>query len=140
MRTHTRSLAVLATVAFGVSALAGCSAAAPQTVDEACTVVADGMQELESEFAGLSDDLQSGDMSAVSTALTAMQDKLAELKPKVTNEEVSAVITDMHGALEDFNGAVDGSENLLELAGDEDFQAAGETMASSGQAYSELCN
>lgn len=142
MRTPTRTLSAVAAAALGFAALTGCSAgAAPssQSVADGCLVVADGIGELESEMAGMSADLQAGDLSSVGTVMSSMRDALAELQPQVTNAEVRDVVDDMHGALTTFTASLGSAETLADLSTDESFAAAGEQMSTAGEQFSELC-
>jgi hypothetical protein len=146
---RNRSTALALTAAMGVGLLAGCAPAsdapaspeaASQTVQEACVVVADGMQKVQSEIEGLATDMQGGDLSGVGDVMASMRDTLGDLLGDVENADVNAAVTEMHDALTEFTASLDGATSLGDLASSEAFVAAGEKMQAAGSEFASLCS
>jgi hypothetical protein len=146
--SHPRRLAFTAAAVFSLLALAGCSggatdgkaAAAPadQSVSDACSVVDDGMAELQSQISDPST-LASGDIEAITDLMDSMHSTFEDLSPKVTNADVSAVVTEMTDGLGTFSSSLEGVTDLNSLAGDENLTAAVEQIQNAGKDFAELC-
>lgn len=139
MRTFTRTAALGASAALALAALTGC-AGGSQSVADACEVVNEGMTEIQSEVQGMATNLQSGDLTGMSELFAKLETKFEEVSGNVTNEEVSAVVTDMHEGLQGFNESLSGAENITDLATGEEFGAAAQKMQAAGTKFTELCS
>ena len=139
MRTLTRTAAFGASAALALAALTGCSGGA-QSVADACAVVNDGMTSIQSEFQNVGTSLQSGDLTGLTEMFSTLETKFSEVSDKVTNEEVAAVVHDMHEGITTFNKSLDGAESIVDLAGAEEFSAAAAQMQSASTKFTELCS
>lgn len=139
MRTITRTAAFGASAALALAALTGCAGAGPQSVADACSVVEDGMTELQTEFAGMTSALESDDIKAIADNYSKLGERFSDITAKVTNEEVKPLVTEMSDGIVVFSNILNDSESFADAAGSAEFTDAATKMTEAGAELGELC-
>ena len=139
LRTITRTAAFGASAALALAALTGCAGAGPQSVTDACSIVEDGMTELQKEFAGMTSALESDDIKAIADNYAQLGDRFKDITAKVTNEEVKPLISDMSDGITVFSEILTDSDSFASAAGSTEFTDAATKMTEAGAELGTLC-
>lgn len=139
MRTSVLAAVVLSVTLAG---LTGCSAVdAGQSVEEACTVLADGMADMQTQLSQAQDSLSAdGDLTGATDALATMQRELTDLAPKITNAEVKAALSDFRSGIRAFSAALASTDDVEDLVANDEFAQIAESIQSASTQFAELCS
>lgn len=138
MNKITRIAGASAAAALALAALTGCAAGSQSTAD-ACKIVSEGMTKVQSEFADLSTTMQSGDVSTLGDAFSKLTTTLDELGGKVTNEEVSATVTELRDGYQAFGELFKDAKSITDLTDVDAMTEASTKISTASLEFAELC-
>lgn len=138
LRTFTRTAAFGASAALALAALTGCAGGA-QSVADACTIVEDGVMDLQSESEAMNEAVQADDIDAVSASYSDLSDRFDEIAGEVTNDEVKPLVDEMAEGISTFSDLLGEAESFTDVAASQEFGDTATRMAEVGTELGELC-
>lgn len=142
MRTRSLTVAALAlTLTAAFAACAPTPVPAGQSVKEACTVLSDGMTDVQSALADAQTSLSdTGDLTGAVESMTVMERELDELAPEITNAEVRSALREFRSGVSALAEALRNTDDVEDLVANDEFAQVAESIQSASMRFAELCN
>jgi len=125
-------------VLLAAATLAACGSS-EQSKTDACIVVAEGLENVQSEIAGAGTALDTGDLLSVQANLAAASESLAALAPAVTNAQISPILTDLTAGLDAVRDAVTAAGTSDPDAAKEALQGSAGDLQRAATRFNEAC-